>query len=103
MPAFQDPIRYLKGVGPEMARRLERLGILTVRDLLYHLPTGYRDRRAVTPIARVIPGVEVTIEASVASVEPRRRRGGRSDLVASLRDSSGFLRAVWFNQAYVAD
>jgi len=103
MPAFHDPIRYLKGVGPEMARRLARLGILTVRDLLYHLPTGYRDRRAITMIARVTPGVEVTIEAAVASLEPRRRRGGRSDLVASLRDSSGFLRAVWFNQAYVAD
>ncbi|HET9951909.1 MAG TPA: ATP-dependent DNA helicase RecG [Candidatus Eisenbacteria bacterium] len=103
MPAFHDPIRYLKGVGPEMARRLERLGIVTVRDLLYHLPTGYRDRRSVTPIARVTPGVEVTVEAVVSSVEPRRRRGGRSDLVASLRDSTGFLRAVWFNQSYVAD
>jgi len=102
MPAFHDPIRFLKGVGPEMARRLERLGIVSVRDLLYHLPTGYRDRRAVTPIAGVTPGVEVTIEAAVASVEPRRRRGGRADLVASLRDASGFLRAVWFNQSYVA-
>jgi ATP-dependent DNA helicase RecG len=103
MPAFRDPIRFLKGVGPEMARRLDRLGIGTVRDLLYHLPTGYRDRRSVTPIARVTPGVEVTIDAVVSSVEPRRRRGGRSDLVASLRDPSGFLRAVWFNQAYVAE
>ena len=103
MPAFHDPIRYLKGVGPEMARRLQRLGIVTVRDLLYHLPTGYRDRRSVTPIARVTPGVEVTVDAVVSSIEPRRRRGGRSDLVASLRDSTGFLRAVWFNQSYVAD
>jgi len=103
MPTFHDPIRYLKGVGPEMARRLQRLGIVTVRDLLYHLPTGYRDRRSVTPIARVTPGVEVTVDAVVSSIEPRRRRGGRSDLVASLRDSTGFLRAVWFNQSYVAD
>ena len=63
MPALHDPIRYLKGVGPEMARRLERLGIVTVRDLLYHLPSGYRDRRVVTPIARVQPGVEATVEA----------------------------------------
>jgi len=102
MPALHDPIRYLKGVGPEMARRLDRLGIGTVRDLLYHLPTGYRDRRSVTPIARVAPGVEVTIDAVVSSLEPRRRRGGRSDLVASLRDPTGFLRAVWFNQSYVA-
>lgn len=103
MPALHDPIRYLKGVGPEMARRLERLGIVTVRDLLYHLPSGYRDRRVVTPIARVQPGVEATVEAVVSSLEPRRRRGGRADIVASLRDATGFLRAVWFNQSYVAD
>ncbi len=103
MPAFHDPIRYLKGVGPEMSRRLERLGIVTVRDLLYHLPSGYRDRRVVTPIGRVQPGVEATVEAVVDSLEPRRRRGGRSDMVASLRDATGFLRAVWFNQSYVAD
>ncbi len=67
------------------------------------LATGYRDRRSLTPIARVTPGVEVTVDAVVSSLEPRRRRGGRSDLVASLRDSTGFLRAVWFNQSYVAD
>jgi ATP-dependent DNA helicase RecG len=101
MPALNEPVRYLKGVGPEMARRLERLGLLTIRDLLYHLPSGYRDRREVTPIARLETGAEATIAASVASVETRRRRGGKSDLVASLRDESGFLRAVWFNAPYV--
>ncbi len=103
MPALTEPVRYLHGVGPQMANRLARLGILTIRDLLYHLPSGYRDRREVTPIARLQTGVEATIAASVASLETRRRGGRRSDLVASLRDESGFLRAVWFNAAFVGE
>jgi ATP-dependent DNA helicase RecG len=86
-----------------MARRLERLGIRTIRDLLYHLPTGYRDPRVVTPIAGLQHGIEATIAASVASLETRRRGGRRADLIASLRDESGFLRAVWFNAAFVVE
>jgi ATP-dependent DNA helicase RecG len=100
--ALSDPIRYLEGVGPEMARRLARLEIRTVRDLLLHLPVGYRDRRETTPIARLEPGVEASIEATVASVRPLRRARGRKDLEATLRDPTGMLRAVWFHQPYLA-
>ena len=102
MTALSDPIRYLEGVGPEMARRLARLEIRTVRDLLFHIPVGYRDRREVTPIAKLVPGVEASIEASVASVRPLRRARGRRDLEATLRDSTGIMRAVWFHQPYLA-
>ena len=85
-----------------MARRLARLEIRTVRDLLFHIPVGYRDRREVTPIAKLVPGVEASIEASVASVRPLRRARGRRDLEATLRDSTGIMRAVWFHQPYLA-
>jgi ATP-dependent DNA helicase RecG len=100
--ALSDPIRYLEGVGPEMARRLARLEIRTVKDLLFHIPVGYRDRREVTPIARLAPGTEASIEATVASVRPLRRARGRRDLEATLRDQSGILRAVWFHQPYLS-
>jgi ATP-dependent DNA helicase RecG len=100
--ALSDPIRYLEGVGPEMARRLDRLGIRTVKDLLFHIPVGYRDRREVTPIAKVTPGTEASIEATVVSVRPLHRARGRRDLEAALQDESGILRAVWFHQPYLA-
>jgi ATP-dependent DNA helicase RecG len=83
-----------------MAERLGRLGIRTIHDLLLHLPTAYRDRREVTSIARLTPGAEASVLATVAKLRPVRRMRGRSDLEGTLKDESGFLRAVWFNQPY---
>ncbi len=100
MAALSDSVRYLRGVGPEMSRRLSRLGIETIRDLLFHVPTGYRDRRAISPIARLTPGSEASILATVAALRVRRLRG-RQDLQGTLRDESGVLRAVWFNQPHL--
>jgi len=98
---LSDPIRYLKGVGPEMARRLARLNVSTIGHLLFHVPVGYRDRREFTPIADLVPGTEATIVAAVMEKRlERRRQRGRSDLRATLRDETGILRAVWFNQGF---
>ncbi len=84
-----------------MARRFMRLNVETVGHLLFHVPVGYRDRREFTPIADLVPGTEATIVASVMEKRvERRRQRGRSDLRATLRDESGFLRAVWFNQGF---
>ncbi|HEV8129382.1 MAG TPA: ATP-dependent DNA helicase RecG, partial [Candidatus Eisenbacteria bacterium] len=98
---LSDPVRYLKGVGPEMARRLARLDIQTVGDLLFHVPVAYRDRRELARIADLIPGTEGSVVAAVMEKHVERRRG-RRDLRATLRDETGFLRAVWFNQPFRA-
>lgn len=101
MNVLNDSVRYLRGVGPEMARRLARLGIQTVRELLFHVPTSYRDRRTSTPIARLEPGPESSVLAELTELRLVRRLKGRRDLRGTVSDSSGFLRVVWFNQPYL--
>ena len=58
------PVTVLKGVGPRVAARLERLRILTVQDVLFHLPLRYEDRTRVSPMGSVRPGEQVVVEPS---------------------------------------
>lgn len=101
MPKLSDPVRFLSGVGPEMARRLARLKIRTLRDLLFHVPRGYRDRRLITPIAFLKPGQEASVVGALRSVRVERRFRGRRDVSGVVQDETGALRVVWFNQPFV--
>jgi ATP-dependent DNA helicase RecG len=101
MPSLSDPVRFLTGVGPEMARRLARLEIRTLRDLLFHVPRSYRDRRRITPIAFLRPNQEASILGTLRSLRIERRFRGRRDASGSVEDETGALRVVWFNQPYV--
>jgi len=95
-------VRFLKGTGPRRAALLAKMGIRTVGDLLLHLPTGYVDRSAITPLGEIRPETLVTASARVLRVDLRRIRGGRGDVIALLEDDSGRARAVWYNQPYLA-
>jgi len=60
----------LKGVGPAMAGHLERLGVVTVRDLLLHLPRGYEDRCTPVPMDRATAaGTKSFVEVTVVSLD----------------------------------
>src|SRR5262245_48740692 len=96
-------LRYLRGVGPRRAERLAAQGLLTVEDLLYHLPFRYEDRRAFARIADLAPGgAEVTLDVRVRTSRLiRTRRRGFTIFQARLEDESGSIGAVWYNQAYL--
>lgn len=102
MPKLSDPVRFLSGVGPEMARRLARLEIRTIRDLLFHVPRAYRDLRLITPIALLKPDQEASVLGTLRSVRVERRFRGRRDVSGVVQDETGTLRVVWFNQPFVA-
>jgi ATP-dependent DNA helicase RecG len=77
--ALNNPVKYLRGVGPQRAATLEERGISTVGELLGYLPFRYEDRIRFTPIAEIIPGQVYTILGDVAAGGGNtvRFRGGR--------------------------
>lgn len=91
----------IKGVGPKAAEQLALAGLATVGDLLTFLPRRHEDFSGVVPIAELNPG-KVTIKARCEAIETRSVRRGLRLTTATLTDSSGKIRAVWFNQPYRA-
>jgi ATP-dependent DNA helicase RecG len=101
---LEAPLTTLRGAGPKLAEAAGELGIETLSDLLWHVPHGYRDQTATTPVAELKIGAEATIDVQVsaARLRPTRRRR-LSILEASVADDSGPLVAIWFNQAWLAE
>src|SRR5688500_8763515 len=94
----------MKGVGPRRAADLQRVGLSTVEDLLYRFPIRYEDRGHFQPIASLRPGVAASIVGEVvgAGIRPTRRpRFKIFEMV--VRDRTGSLRAIWFNQPFLKD
>lgn len=94
------PIEEVKGIGPKTAEVLNKAGIFMLRDLVYHLPRDYENFQQAQNIAELKPG-KVTVKAKVEEISTRRIR--RITLTeATLRDKSGAIKAIWFNQPYRA-
>jgi ATP-dependent DNA helicase RecG len=99
---LRDPVQFVKGVGPQRARALEKAGITTVEDLLFHLPLRYEDRTSFAKIAELRPGMKLSVSGTVAVAGLRRAR--RVSLYeVRLEDGTGRLKAVWFNQPFLKD
>jgi ATP-dependent DNA helicase RecG len=89
----------IKGVGPEMVKKLAILGIKTINDLIEFFPRRYDDYSTVVPIAQIKPG-PVTIHATIKQAKGRYVRRGMHITEAAASDESGSVRIVWFNQPY---
>jgi ATP-dependent DNA helicase RecG len=95
------PVKFLKGIGERRAEQLDRLGIRTARDLLWHLPHRYVDASSVTPLARAEIGQEVACIGRVVAKGVLPTRRGLRIFHAVLRDDSGVLECVWPGQAFL--
>jgi ATP-dependent DNA helicase RecG len=102
---LQTPLRFLKGVGPKRAEELEKFGLKSVEDLLYHLPFRYEDRRQIKKISDATIGGDETFVGEIRGLQkkynPRRRA---QLLVGSLIDDTGSLGLLWYRApAYLSN
>ncbi len=104
MPTIDSSVQYLKGVGPAFAKKFEKLGITTIRDLLLCYPRKYIDYTQPYTVASAPYDVDCCVKATVLQKEPARRiKGGRVLNRVLAADDSGVLTLSWFNASYAAD
>jgi ATP-dependent DNA helicase RecG len=100
---LEAPLESLKGVGPALSRKLARLGLGTIRDLLEHAPRGYQRAVGESRIVDLFGEDEAVIAGEVRSVSLRRTRSRLTVLKATVADESGAIPAVWFNQDWLRE
>lgn len=93
-------IESLRGIGPKTTEILQKYGMRTVRDFFYNLPRDYENYEAPTSISEIQPG-KVVIKGKIDSLSTRRaRRRNLSVTEGVVRDATGAVKVVWFNQRY---
>ena len=103
----QDPlateVQYVSGVGPQRAVFLERLGLLTVRDLLFNVPRDVLDLTHVNSVPGLLPDKLQSVLGRVVDRDARQLKNNRT-MTGILIDCDGhFVRGVWFNQPWMAE
>ncbi len=99
MPTAQGvdatPVTALKGVGPRNAEKLAKIGIMTVQDILFHLPFRYQDRTRIMPLGSLRPGDQAVVEGVIDAAGIRF--GRRRSLLIRLSDGTGSITLRFFH------
>ncbi|HEX2210263.1 MAG TPA: ATP-dependent DNA helicase RecG, partial [Longimicrobium sp.] len=104
LPTYTDldrPAQFLKGVGPKRADLLAKLGLMTARDVLFHVPHRYEDASTVTKIKALEPGMDCTIVGRVVSKGVLPTRRGLRIFQAVVRDSTALIECSWPGQPFL--
>ena len=94
-------LKDLRGVGKTRLETLRAAGILSLRDLLYFLPTGYKDTTIVTPVSELVPGQAAAVLGFIRGKPRLNRFKGMNSVTASLWDETGHIACVWYNQPWM--
>ena len=101
--SLSTPVQYLKGVGPQRAQVLQRLGLQTAQDLMFFFPRDYVDLSEQRAIEQLTEGQPASVVGEVVEVDQKTTQSGKSMVGVLLRQGEGFLRAVWFNQPFMRE
>jgi len=103
LAAWDLEVSAARYVDRSRAEALERLGILTIRDLLRHFPFRYVDLTSVADLLHVSQGSEVTVVGRVHDIKVKKPKPRLSIVEVAIVDGTGVLLGVWFNQPYMAN
>lgn len=91
----QIPLSTFKGVGPSLAEKLEKIGLMSVQDILFHLPLRYEDKTRVMTVRDLLPGTSTNIIGEVT--DSQITHGKRRMLVVTLHDGTGSIQLCFFS------
>lgn len=98
---LKTPVREVSKAYSMYAKRLEKLGIKTLEDFLYHVPFRYEDFSITSSIANVQAGEIVTIKGEVLEITNQRTRNWKTLQKAKVKDKTGEIEIIWFNQPFL--
>lgn len=94
-PALHEiKVTSLKGVGKALQEKLQKIGVTSLQDLLFHLPLHYQDRTRITPIYAVQPGRSFVLQGTITSAQIEM--GRRRSLICTLDDGTGVIRLRFY-------
>ncbi len=96
-----DSISELPFVGPNYEKKLEKLGILTISDLLHHVPHRYLDFSKITKVSDIKIGETVTVIGVITSIRNQTTKSGRVMQIGQIDDESGKITIAWFSQPFL--
>lgn len=96
-------VQYVKGVGPQRAKILGKLGINTAKDLLTYFPRDWEDRRFIKKIRDLITNNRETVQGTVVAAGDISPRPNLTITKVAISDETGIIYAVWFNQPYMKE
>lgn len=94
-------VQYVKGIGPKKADKLNKLGIFTLKDLLYYFPRQFEDRNNLKKIAQLEDDEKVTIKAVISSINTFSPKEGMTLTKIDVKDETGSAKLVFFNKSYI--
>nr|WP_270839990.1 ATP-dependent DNA helicase RecG [Peptacetobacter hiranonis] len=98
---INESIQYVKGIGPKKAEKLNKLGIYTIKDLLYYFPRQFEDRSVIKKIAQLEDEEKVTVKALITNIESYTPKKGMTITRIDVKDDTGFAKLTFFNREYI--